>query len=53
MAVYRVGVNYSAYAEMEIEADSEQEAIDIANESLDSFEFEGEYDIESVEEVKR
>lgn len=53
MAVYRIGIHYSAYAEKDIEADSEQEAYDIAIDNLDIFNFEGDYQIESVEEIKK
>lgn len=53
MAVYRVGVNYSAYAEAEIEADNENEAYEIALDNLDIFNFEGDYQIESAVEVKK
>lgn len=53
MAVYRIGIHYSAYAEADIKADSEQEAYDIAMDNLDIFNFEGDYQIESVEEIKK
>lgn len=50
--IYRVGIHYDAYAEAEFEAESEDEAIDIALDNLYMFNFEGDYDVESVEEVK-
>ena len=50
--IYRVGIHYDAYAEAEVEADSGADAIDVAFENLDIFNFEGDYDVESVEEVK-
>ena len=53
MAVYSVWVHYDAYGEIEIEAENEDEAVEIANENLDSINFEGEYDIEQVRELKK
>lgn len=53
MAIYRIGIHYSAYAEKDIKADSEQEAYDIAMDNLDAFNFEGDYQIESAEEIKK
>lgn len=45
-------MHYSAYAERDIEAESEDEAYDIAYDNLAWFNFEGEYNINSVEEIK-
>lgn len=53
MAIYRVGINYNAYAEAKIEADNEDEAFEIALDNLDIFNFEGDYQVESVEEIKK
>ena len=52
MAKYRVYLHYDAYSEKEVEADNAEEAIDIAFENLDTFDFEGEYTVDDVEELK-
>ena len=51
MAKYRVCLHYDAYAEEEIEADSEEEAINAAFEDIDIFNFEGDYNVYDVEEL--
>ena len=53
MAKYRITMHYDAYADADIEASSEDEAYDIAYDNLDLFNFEGEYNIYSVDEVKK
>ena len=53
MAIYSVLVHYDAYGEIEVEAENEDEAVEIANENLGSINFEGEYDIEQVRELKK
>lgn len=52
MAKYRVLLHYDAYAEAEVEADSGADAVDVAFENLDIFDFEGEYDVEEIEELE-
>ena len=53
MATYRILIRYDAYAEKDIEANNLDEAYDIAWDNLDSFNFEGDYDIVDAEEIKK
>ena len=53
MATYRITMHYDAYAETDIEANDIDEACDIAYDNLDWFDFEGEYNITSMEEIKK
>ena len=49
---YRMLLHYDAYAEKIVEADSEEEAVDIAFDDFDMLDFEGEYDIEDIVEIE-
>ena len=51
MVKYRILLRYNAYAEKTIEADSEEEAINIAFDNLDMFNFDGDYDIVDIEKI--
>lgn len=51
MAKYSVYIHYSAFGEISVEAESKDEAIELACENLDSINFEGDYDILEVNEV--
>ena len=53
MATYRIMLHYDAYAETDINAENKDEAIDLAFDNLDLFDFEGEYDIVEIEEIKK
>ena len=53
MAVYSVYIHYSAFGETEVNAESEDEAVEKACENLGSINFEGDYDILEVNEVKK
>ena len=46
-------LHYDAYAETDISAENKEEAIDLAFNNLDCFDFEGNYDIIEVEEIKK
>ena len=47
---FRVQIHYDAYGEMEVEADSEEEAVNIAVENPECC-FEGDYIVEHVKEI--
>ena len=51
MAKYRITMHYDAYADADIEADSEEEAEGLAYDNLGLFNFEGEYNIVFIGEV--
>lgn len=53
MAIYSVYIHYSAFGEIEVNAENEDEAIELACENLGSIDFEGDYDILEVNEVKK
>ena len=53
MATYRIMLHYDAYAEIDIDAENEEEAVNLAFDNLDWFDFEGDYDVVEVEEIKK
>ena len=53
MATYRIMLHYDAYAETDINAENKEDAINLAFDNLEWFNFEGNYDIFEVEEIKK